>query len=37
MIHKYYNKAVKYIFRKIDKEILIDILMQNINYHNHKF
>ena len=37
MIHRYYNKAVNCIKYNISKKILIGILMQNINYHNHKF
>ena len=36
-MHKYYNKAVKYIKQIINKKILIDISMKNINYHNRKF
>ena len=37
IIHKYYNKAVKYIKQIINKEISIDILIQNNNYHKSKF
>ena len=37
MIHKYYNKAVKYIKQIINKKILTDISIKNIDYHNRKF
>ena len=37
MICKYYNKIVKYIRQNIKKKILIDILMQNKNFHKSKF
>ena len=37
MMHKYYNKAINYIKYHTHKEILIDILIQNSNYHKYKF